>query len=40
MLFCLLIGTLAGYAMTGTLQGTCGGAAIGAVVGWLMYQLD
>lgn len=40
MLFGLLIGALAGYAITGTLQGACGSAAIGGILCWSMSQLD
>ena len=40
MVFGLIIGGLAGYAMTGTLQGACGGAAIGGVLLWLIAQLE
>ena len=39
-LFGLIIGALASFAITGSAQGACGGASLGAVFGWLMSQLD
>ena len=40
MLFGLIVGALAGFAITGSVQGACGGVVIGTVLVWLVSQLD